>query len=197
MMLDDGSTARSVESLTPHPQEHPHDHVHVESGDYSPLHDEPELEQHLPEQGKNGQAVDIAPTDEESGPSYFPGQYKVSSEVLRMDSRTTLFPCKGKGRQYSRTSSSRSNVSNRCQEGEGGASGTGVAGLNATLGLVIHAMADGIALGSSSLSSSGGLGFVVFLAVIVQKGESELDIRTRTRQATDCKSTAKVRLHSA
>jgi zinc transporter 9 len=47
----------------------------------------------------------------------------------------------------------------------------GVAGLNATLGLVIHAMADGIALGASSLSESGGLGFVVFLAVIVHKGE--------------------------
>jgi zinc transporter 9 len=44
--------------------------------------------------------------------------------------------------------------------------------LNATLGLIIHAMADGIALGSSSLSSSGGLGLVVFIAVIVHKGVS-------------------------
>ena len=46
-----------------------------------------------------------------------------------------------------------------------------LAGLNATLGLVIHAMADGIALGASSLSEKGSLGFVIFLAVIVHKGE--------------------------
>lgn len=58
------------------------------------------------------------------------------------------------------------------QEAVGGASGRGVAGLNATLGLVIHAMADGIALGASSLSGSGGLGLIVFVAVIVHKGES-------------------------
>ena len=44
-------------------------------------------------------------------------------------------------------------------------------GLNATLGLVIHGAADGIALGASSLSESGSLGFIVFLAVLVHKGE--------------------------
>jgi zinc transporter 9 len=64
------------------------------------------------------------------------------------------------------------------EDGEGdrdgeGSDDQGLSGLNATLGLVIHAMADGIALGASSLSSSGGLGFVVFLAVIVHKGESQ------------------------
>jgi zinc transporter 9 len=45
-------------------------------------------------------------------------------------------------------------------------------GLNATLGLVIHGAADGIALGASSLSGNGSLGLVVFLAVLVHKGES-------------------------
>ena len=44
-------------------------------------------------------------------------------------------------------------------------------GLNATLGLVIHGAADGIALGASSLSGNGSLGLVVFLAVLVHKGE--------------------------
>lgn len=51
-------------------------------------------------------------------------------------------------------------------------SGSAVHGLNATLGLVIHGAADGIALGASSLSGRGSLGLVVFLAVLVHKGES-------------------------
>lgn len=43
-------------------------------------------------------------------------------------------------------------------------------GLSATLGLVIHGAADGIALGASSLTGNAKLGMVVFLAVIVHKG---------------------------
>jgi len=43
-------------------------------------------------------------------------------------------------------------------------------GLNATLGLVIHGAADGIALGASSRSGSGSLGLIVFMAVLVHKG---------------------------
>ncbi len=35
----------------------------------------------------------------------------------------------------------------------------------------MHAMADGIALGASSLSDKGNLGLVIFLAVIVHKGK--------------------------
>lgn len=49
--------------------------------------------------------------------------------------------------------------------------GSAVHGLNATLGLVIHGAADGIALGASSLSGRGSLGLVVFLAVLVHKGK--------------------------
>lgn len=45
-----------------------------------------------------------------------------------------------------------------------------MAGLNATLGLVIHGAADGIALGASSRSGSGKLGLIVFIAVLVHKG---------------------------
>jgi zinc transporter 9 len=45
-------------------------------------------------------------------------------------------------------------------------------GLNATLGLVIHGAADGIALGASSRSGSGSLGLIVFMAVLVHKGAS-------------------------
>lgn len=54
----------------------------------------------------------------------------------------------------------------------------GVAGLNATLGLVIHGAADGIALGASSLSGRGSLGVVVFLAVLVHKGPTALGLTT-------------------
>lgn len=45
-------------------------------------------------------------------------------------------------------------------------------GLNATLGMVIHGAADGIALGASSLSAKGNLGLIVFIAVLVHKGQS-------------------------
>ena len=99
-----------------------------------------------------------------------------------MNSSTTLFPKSGPG--YDARPSGRSRRGSNLEAGvddedgdddqDGEGSGDqGLSGLNATLGLVIHAMADGIALGASSLSSSGGLGFVVFLAVIVHKGESE------------------------
>ena len=44
-------------------------------------------------------------------------------------------------------------------------------GLNATLGMVIHGAADGIALGASSRSGNGNLSLIVFLAVLVHKGE--------------------------
>ncbi|KAI4719555.1 Zinc/iron permease [Aureobasidium sp. EXF-10727] len=38
-----------------------------------------------------------------------------------------------------------------------------------TVGLVIHAAADGIALGASSTASSRGLGFIVFVALMIHK----------------------------
>jgi zinc transporter 9 len=43
-------------------------------------------------------------------------------------------------------------------------------GLSATLGLVIHGAADGIAIGASSLTGNAKLSMVVFIAVIVHKG---------------------------
>ncbi|TXT13096.1 hypothetical protein VHUM_01497 [Vanrija humicola] len=51
-------------------------------------------------------------------------------------------------------------------------------GLSATLGLVIHGAADGIAIGASSLSGSAQLGLVVFLAVLVHKGPAALGLTT-------------------
>lgn len=100
---------------------------------------------------------------------------------LRMNSRTALFPSNHRTNinRWRHRDSNTSDLEDRCQEAMGGASGRGVAGLNATLGLVIHAMADGVALGASSLSGSGGLGLVVFLAVIVHKGESSAISRSR------------------
>ncbi|WWD19085.1 hypothetical protein CI109_103543 [Kwoniella shandongensis] len=53
-----------------------------------------------------------------------------------------------------------------------------VHGLNATLGMVIHGAADGIALGASSLSGHGSLGLIVFLAVLVHKGPTALGLTT-------------------
>ncbi|KAJ9097476.1 hypothetical protein QFC19_006745 [Naganishia cerealis] len=93
----------------------------------------------------------------------------------RMNSRTALFPTRTPTTTTTttrrhRNSNASETADDRCPQGLGD-SGGGVAGLNATLGLVIHAMADGVALGASSLSGSEGLGLVVFLAVIVHKGE--------------------------
>lgn len=51
-------------------------------------------------------------------------------------------------------------------------------GLSATLGLVIHGAADGIALGASSLSGRAELGLIVFLAVLVHKGPAALGLTT-------------------
>lgn len=58
---------------------------------------------------------------------------------------------------------------------EGKGRKSGIAGLNATLGLVIHGAADGIALGASSLSGKGNLSLIVFIAVLVHKGELSND----------------------
>ncbi|WWC63336.1 uncharacterized protein I303_105936 [Kwoniella dejecticola CBS 10117] len=54
----------------------------------------------------------------------------------------------------------------------------GVHGLSATLGMVIHGAADGIALGASSLSGNGSLSFIIFLAVLVHKGPTALGLTT-------------------
>ncbi len=187
----------SVESLTPHP-------THSEGGSDDNSDDEGSAEHtslrgsghsdDLPRFHGNGHGHSSAdthahahtddddathvPTPEEREAAYYTGPYKGSPESLRMDSHSALFPKRqGQGprrqRSYGR---SRDKPADRCQEAEGGASGGGIAGLNATLGLVIHAMADGIALGSSSLSPSSGLGLVVFLAVIVHKGVSWTDV---------------------
>lgn len=59
-------------------------------------------------------------------------------------------------------------------------------GMSATLGLVIHGLADGIALGASSLSDNKQLGLVVFLAVLVHKGESRAEASPHKRPAWSC-----------
>lgn len=51
-------------------------------------------------------------------------------------------------------------------------------GLSATLGLVIHGAADGIAIGASSLTGTAELGLVVFLAVLIHKGPAALGLTT-------------------
>ncbi|KAK4986832.1 hypothetical protein LTR50_005043 [Elasticomyces elasticus] len=47
-----------------------------------------------------------------------------------------------------------------------------------TIGLVIHAAADGIALGASSSSSSTRLGFVIFLAIMIHKAPAAFGLTT-------------------
>jgi len=49
---------------------------------------------------------------------------------------------------------------------------------SATLALVIHSFADGIALGSSSIGDNSGLELVVFLAIMVHKAPASLGLCT-------------------
>ncbi|WVF72836.1 hypothetical protein IAT40_007654 [Kwoniella sp. CBS 6097] len=64
-------------------------------------------------------------------------------------------------------------------EGEDGSDGhSAMHGLNATLGMVIHGAADGIALGASSMSGNGSLSLIIFLAVLVHKGPTALGLTT-------------------
>ncbi|KAI8924448.1 ZIP zinc transporter-domain-containing protein [Entophlyctis helioformis] len=44
--------------------------------------------------------------------------------------------------------------------------------LSASVGLIVHAAADGIALGAASVSSTDNLGFIVFLAIMLHKAPS-------------------------
>ncbi|KAK8854769.1 hypothetical protein IAR55_003508 [Kwoniella newhampshirensis] len=75
-------------------------------------------------------------------------------------------------------SSSRENNGDGSKNGSGCATDDAVHGLNATLGMVIHGAADGIALGASSLSGHGSLSLIVFLAVLVHKGPTALGLTT-------------------
>lgn len=155
-----------VESFTPHPPSDEHEQEHAEAsaenGHYhspsrSPVSIDglPPSDTRLPLRTQNSHISDLA-TDS-----------RMSAE--RMNSSTSLFP-KTRPSYDTRRSRRESKISLAGDDDEEEEQG-GLAGLNATLGLVIHAMADGIALGASSLSEKGGLGFVVFLAVIVHKGE--------------------------
>jgi len=173
-----------VESLTPHPDPDEDDfpspsgsHLSSSPNDH---HDLPQFTNHDEEANDHHDAH-----HDDVEPSYFTPPYAPHPDPARMNSSTALFPKKTKPPHNDSFKSNRSRASfrrgkdeDRCQEAEGGAHGKGVAGLNATLGLVIHAMADGIALGASSLSASGGLGLVVFLAVIVHKGPTALGLTT-------------------
>lgn len=65
--------------------------------------------------------------------------------------------------------SSSSDPSEADQDEDHSVSGSGSRPSSTTVGLVIHAAADGIALGASTTSSSKKLGFVVFLALMIHK----------------------------
>ncbi|KAI5831180.1 Zinc/iron permease [Schizophyllum commune Tattone D] len=67
---------------------------------------------------------------------------------------------------------------------EGAAPRHGVAGEQAqravplTLGLAVHALADGLALGAAARDDDGGLGWIVFLALLVHKAPTALALTT-------------------
>ena len=55
-------------------------------------------------------------------------------------------------------------------------------GLTLTLGLVLHALSDGLALGSSVSSDAGSqeLSLVIFAALVIHKGMTTLGVRAMT-----------------
>ncbi|KAI8622734.1 ZIP zinc transporter-domain-containing protein [Chytriomyces sp. MP71] len=63
-------------------------------------------------------------------------------------------------------------------------SGTGSFG-SATLGLVVHAAADGIALGAALTSDQSSLGLIVFLAIMLHKAPSAFGLTTHLLRTLD------------
>ncbi|KAJ3084224.1 hypothetical protein HDU99_002589 [Rhizoclosmatium hyalinum] len=56
---------------------------------------------------------------------------------------------------------------------------------SATLGLVVHAAADGIALGAALSSDASSLGFIVFLAIMLHKAPSAFGLTTHLLRTLD------------
>ena len=63
-----------------------------------------------------------------------------------------------------------------------------------TLGLVIHAAADGIALGASSTSGSSKLGFIIFLALMIHKAPAAFGLTAVLLKQGLSKRTARTHL---
>ncbi|KAI9352187.1 ZIP zinc transporter-domain-containing protein [Obelidium mucronatum] len=67
-----------------------------------------------------------------------------------------------------------------------GSDGIRLAGTSsATLGLVVHAAADGIALGAALSSDASSLGFIVFLAIMLHKAPSAFGLSTHLLKTLD------------
>ncbi|KAL1744425.1 ZIP zinc transporter-domain-containing protein [Schizophyllum fasciatum] len=65
-----------------------------------------------------------------------------------------------------------------------------------TMGLAVHALADGLALGAAARDDEGGLGWVVFLALLVHKAPTALALST-SLLATSSLSREQCRTHLA
>ena len=63
-----------------------------------------------------------------------------------------------------------------------------------TTGLVIHAAADGVALGASSSSANTGLSFIIFLAIMVHKAPAAFGLTSVLLKQGQSKRTARVHL---
>lgn len=63
-----------------------------------------------------------------------------------------------------------------------------------TTGLVIHAAADGIALGASSSSTNGGLSFIIFFAIMVHKAPAAFGLTSVLLKQGLSKRTARAHL---
>ena len=63
-----------------------------------------------------------------------------------------------------------------------------------TTGLVIHAVADGIALGASSSSANAGLSFIIFLAIMVHKAPAAFGLTSVILKQGLSKRTARAHL---
>ncbi|KAI9700161.1 MAG: hypothetical protein M1820_006943 [Bogoriella megaspora] len=67
-------------------------------------------------------------------------------------------------------------------------------GSSTTIGLVIHAAADGIALGASSTSASSRLGFIIFVAIMIHKAPAAFGLTSVLLKQGLTKRTARTHL---
>ena len=79
-------------------------------------------------------------------------------------------------------------------DAESGASPSSARGFSTTIGLVIHAAADGIAMGASSSSANNRLGFIIFLAIMVHKAPAAFGLTSVLLKQGLTKREARARL---
>ena len=101
-----------------------------------------------------------------------PGSPSPKGSTVEFDADVELGELEGDSTQPSTTTGAQRPITPRTTAGDGFKIPTSGKGFTLTLGLVLHALSDGLALGSSVASGtqSQELSYVIFAALIIHKG---------------------------